>query len=241
LHQDGTNWADLRDAYGSAERIPALLDAAERSGDELGPAWNQAWSHLCHQGTVYTASYAAIPLLADICSRLPIRGYVPGLQLAGSILASTDGPSDPAAVRATYAAEIARLRDIAESALPLAESDTEFNYALEAVAAFEDLGVWQRALNYLADGEAPLVCHQCGDDLLVQLDEVPPKVATWNAADGKQDVMVIEPPEGTPEARLLDLAIIHERTAVARLLRYYFGSSVCPACGTQFDIGAAFV
>ena len=234
-----TNWAELRDAYGSAERIPALLDAAERSEDQFGPAWNDAWSHLCHQGTVYTASYAAIPLLADMCSRLPIRGYMPGLQLVGAILTSTDGPGDPTAVRATYASEISQLRDIAESALPLAESDTEFIYALEALAAFEDSGVWQRTLNYLADGEAPLICNQCGDDLLVQLDEVPPKVATWNAADGKRDVLVGDRPEGTPEARLLNLATIHNRTAVAQHLRYYFGSSACPACGAQFDIGAA--
>ena len=30
------------------------------------------WSRLCHQGTVYSASYAAIPLLADLCARAGI-------------------------------------------------------------------------------------------------------------------------------------------------------------------------
>jgi hypothetical protein len=240
LHQPMTNWAELRDAYGSAEHVPALLAAAERSGDDLGPAWNDAWSHLCHQGSVYSASYAAIPLLTDMCSRLPARGYMPGLHLAASIFSSTDGPGDPTAVRASLAGEISRLRDIAESALPLAESDTEFIYALEALAAFEDLGVWQRTLNYLADGEAPLTSNQCGDELLVQLDEDPPKVASWSAADGKTAVVAVEPLAGTPEARLWELATIHRRTAVAQLLRYYFGLSNCPACGAEFNIGEVF-
>ncbi|WP_182376886.1 hypothetical protein [Nocardioides sp. WS12] len=235
-----TNWEELRDAYGSAELVPALLAAAEESGVVFGPAWDDVWSHLCHQGTVYSASYAAVPLLADMCSRLPVRGYMPGLQLAGSILASTDGPGDPTEVRASFAAEISQLRDIAEAALPLAESDTEFIYALEALAAFEDLGVWQQTLNYLADGEAPLTCNQCGDELLVQLDDVPPKVATWHAADGKRDVVAIEAPAGTPEARLWSLATIHDRAAVAESLRFCFGSSNCPACGAQLNIAEVF-
>ncbi|MPV36827.1 hypothetical protein [Georgenia subflava] len=235
-----TNWADLRDAYGSAEKVPAMLVAAEESGVELGPAWDAAWSHLCHQGTVYSASYEAIPLLADICSRLPMRGYMPGLQLAGSILASIYGPVSPTEVRATFATAISRLRDIAESALPLAEGDPEFTYALETLAAFEDLGVWQRTLSYLADGEAPLICDPCGAELLLQLDESPPKVATWNAGDGKRDVVGMEPTHGTAEARLWGLADTHGRAAVAESLRFYFGSSTCPACGNELSIPEAF-
>lgn len=234
-----TDWAALRDAYGSAEQVPALLMAAEESGD-FGDAWDDLWSHLCHQGTVYSASYAVIPLLADLCSRLPVRGYRSGLQLAGSILASTDGPSSHAQVRATYAEAISQMRDIAEAALPLAADDAEFIYALETLAAFEDLGVWQRTLNYLADGEAPLTCGECAEELLLQLDGAPPQVATWNAAHGTRDVMATEPPAGTPEARLMFLAQMHERTAVAEGLRFYFGASTCPACGGQLQIADAF-
>ncbi len=121
-----TDWAGLRDAYGSAEQVPALLAAAEEAGSEFGPALDTAWSHLCHQDTVYGARYAAIPLLADMCSRQPVRGLTPGLQLAGSILASTDGPTNLAEVRETYASEIAALHAVAEASLVLAEDDTEF-------------------------------------------------------------------------------------------------------------------
>lgn len=235
-----TAWGELRDAYGSADGVPLLLAAAESSGEQFGPAWDDVWSHLCHQGTVYSASYAAIPLLANICSRQRPRGYLAGLHLAACIIASTDGPADTRSVRDQYAADIARLRDLAEAVLPLAENDAEFVYGLETLAAFEDRGAWQRSLNYLADGEAPLLCPSCGDDLLLQIQDLPPRVITWDSAQGVREVTPTDPMPGTDEHRLLVLAAGHGRSHVAEKLRFYFGKSRCPACGTGFFIAGAF-
>lgn len=235
-----TNWAYLSDAYGSSERVPSLLAAAGESGAEFGEAWDEVWSRLYHQGTVYSASYAALPLLAELCSRLPARGYMSGLQLAASILASTDGPESNSDVRAAFAAEIAQMRDIAETALRLAVDDTEFIYALEALAAFEDAGVWQRTLNYLADGEAPLACPHCAEELLLQMDEVPPKISTLNAGDDKHYVTACEPATGSREARLVSLAEALGRASVAQSLRFYSGASTCPACGGHLTIARSF-
>ncbi|MEI7056376.1 hypothetical protein WBG06_11210 [Nocardioides sp. CCNWLW239] len=231
-----TEWAGLRDAYGSAEQVPAILEAAELSGTEFGPAWDAAWSHLCHQGTVYSASYAAIPLLADMCSRQPVRGFIPGLQLAGSILASVDGPTNPVAVRDAYAPEISVLHAVAEASLGMSEDDTEFIYGLETLAALEDLGVWQRTLSYCAAGEAPLECRACGTELLLRFDDGSPRITSWNTEDGERDVKGAEPAAGSPEARLLDLAQVHGREAVARDLRLFFGTSTCPACAAGLKI-----
>ena len=98
-----TEWASLQHAYGTAEDVPDLLRAAEESGNEVGPAWDELWSRLCHQDTVYTASYAALPLLADIAERHEPTGYVAALDLAAAIVASTDGPMAQAIVRAEHA------------------------------------------------------------------------------------------------------------------------------------------
>lgn len=236
-----TDWADLRDAYGSAEQVPALLAAAEESGTEFGPAWDATWSRLCHQGSVYSASYAAIPLLSDMCSRQPVRGVMPALLLAGSILASADGPANPAEVRETYAPAISALHAVAEASLGMAEDDTEFIYGLETLAALEDLGVWQRTLSYIATGEAPLECRACGTELLLQFDGSPPRIVSWNAEDGKREVMGVEPAAGTPEARLLSLAEVHGRETVAHNLRLYFGSSTCPECTADLNVGDCLI
>ena len=104
-----TDWASLRDAYGSAEHVPALLAAAEEAGSDEGDPWDDMWSRLCHQGTVYTASYAALPRLAQVSRRRPPSGYVAALHLAGAIIASNDGPGESASVRQRYENEIAEL------------------------------------------------------------------------------------------------------------------------------------
>jgi hypothetical protein len=59
-----TDWADLGHAYGTAEDTPGLL--AQAAGDPDDRAWDELWSRICNQGTVYTASYAALPELAAI-------------------------------------------------------------------------------------------------------------------------------------------------------------------------------
>ena len=63
------DWRKLRHAYGGAANIPALLDQARRApagGSYRDEPWFRLWSALCHQGDVYTASYAAVPELLAI-------------------------------------------------------------------------------------------------------------------------------------------------------------------------------
>lgn len=61
LSLDDPLWGRLQHAYGPASDIPALLKQLRSStGPDEGP-WESLWSSLCHQGDVYTASYAAVP------------------------------------------------------------------------------------------------------------------------------------------------------------------------------------
>lgn len=65
------DWKLLEHAYGPAEDIPRLLeqlaeDPRPKSHYEEEP-WFTLWSSLCHQGDVYTASYAAVPHIVGIC------------------------------------------------------------------------------------------------------------------------------------------------------------------------------
>lgn len=64
LSLENPKWNELSHAYGNASDIPALLrqlasfPAETSSNDE---PWFTLWSSLCHQGDVYSASFAAIP------------------------------------------------------------------------------------------------------------------------------------------------------------------------------------
>jgi hypothetical protein len=65
-------WKKLRTAYGSAENIPALLERARHAPPGsvyTDEPWFSLWSALCHQGDVYTGSYAAVTVLVDIAAK----------------------------------------------------------------------------------------------------------------------------------------------------------------------------
>jgi hypothetical protein len=73
LELDDQRWSQLDDAYHTATKIPALIDAlyvrqepVESSEDE---PWFSLWSALCHQDDVYTASYATVPHLVGVALR----------------------------------------------------------------------------------------------------------------------------------------------------------------------------
>lgn len=57
--------------YGTVPDIPSLLRQLEANprigpGDARTEPWFSLWSALCHQGDIYTASYAAVPHLVRI-------------------------------------------------------------------------------------------------------------------------------------------------------------------------------
>ncbi|MEU2259330.1 hypothetical protein ABZ557_03425 [Streptomyces sp. NPDC019645] len=79
-----TDWSRLCDAYGSAERTPELLDClGAGAGEEV---WRELWGRLCHQGTVSSASFAAIPRLAEVARHGQSDDSSRALVLAGAIM-----------------------------------------------------------------------------------------------------------------------------------------------------------
>jgi hypothetical protein len=76
LPLDDPYWSELVHAYGKASDVPELLLAlASSTGPKTGyeeEPWYSLWSSLCHQGDVYTASYAAVPHIVKIaCEAAP--------------------------------------------------------------------------------------------------------------------------------------------------------------------------
>jgi hypothetical protein len=235
-----TDWARLRHAYGSAEDVPALLAEAEAVSGDDASVWDDLWGRLCHQGSVYTASYAALPALAAMAAQRAPAGYVVPLHLAAAIIASNDGADEATAVRRRYEDELGVLREVAERNLAHADGDVEFVYGLQALMAFEDRGVWQRHLESLADGELSLECPSCGDDLLMPLDGPEFHVASFaDASVSSTPVIPIDLADTDDAARMLRLARAHGRGDVAAKLPYLLGRATCPSCGAAFDVATA--
>jgi hypothetical protein len=236
------DWRQLRDVYGSASDVPLLLEDTAASTDWNAPCWQELWSRLYHQGSVAPASYAALPRLAEVAGARPDVAMDPALVLFASILAAADGRPETTDTRSRYAFAVAALIPVAEHKLDLVEDRTDIIYALQAIAALEDLSVWQRQLHGLADEEVELECPACGDHIYLELvgDTI---VATADPDDTRQGrvVRAAHPEDlAVPEARLLDLCQVHGHTRVAAELLHLFGQVTCPHCQTQFHVADAF-
>lgn len=78
LDLNSDRWKRLDHAYGSAGDVPELVEqlktapTRERGAEQSAP-WASLHSALCHQLTVYTASYAALPHLASLAASRPPR------------------------------------------------------------------------------------------------------------------------------------------------------------------------
>ncbi|MEI2809839.1 MAG: hypothetical protein V9F00_06440 [Nocardioides sp.] len=228
-----TDWHALRDAYGSAEALGELLD---RGNTDRREVWDELWSRLCHQGTVYTASYAALPRLAELATRRDPAGFVEPLFLATCIIASTDGQvTKTINVRAQYADTIRVLHDVAEQVVPLAGDDTDFVYRLQALLATEGSGAWGSRLEALADQELELACRNCGEQLLINLETSPSQVRQFDDASvGIMSVIPADPASLTgSEARAYQLASTHSRPQLANQMLEMFGVFECPNCHSR--------
>jgi hypothetical protein len=113
-------WDELEDAYGNACKIPALLDEAFRdkaskSDTQSGP-WFDLWSRLFHQGSVYTASYAAVPIIVEAIKKVdaPIAMDFFLLPVSIEIARHTDNaPQLPDDLSTDYLSAIRELGDLA--------------------------------------------------------------------------------------------------------------------------------
>ena len=128
-HRVSVEWSELQHAYGTAGDIPALLQDAWRAqapGDYHDEPWFSLWSALCHQGDVFTASYAAVPELIAIAEA---RHTDPRVQCECLYLAAiielersapeglTPPPEVPEELRSEYRSAIHRGATLARDAM----------------------------------------------------------------------------------------------------------------------------
>jgi hypothetical protein len=240
------DWADLTDAYGSARDIPGLLERAV--SDPRSEVWTELWSRLCHQGTVYSASFAALPALTRLAQHLSAADRVMPLVLAGAIVASTDRPHDADDPRVTHAAEVSDLIGLTEQALDdpgLIEEPATYIHLLQALLALEGVEVWGQWLDGLSDGEYEVPCPSCGSENFVvfgayghftTLDSLYMK----NADTIRVALKPKQPHELPPLGRRLHArALADGHPDLGKKLTYVFGTAQWALCGKSSEVDQA--
>jgi hypothetical protein len=241
-----TNWSQLQHAYGSAEDVPGLLDAA--SSDPQAKEWDDLWSRLCHQGTVYSASFAALPALTRIARHCSPADRQMPLILAGAIVASSDRPYGSEDPQVTRAADIAALLDLTEEALrdpALADDDNTYVYLLQAMLSFEGVDLWAEQLDGLNDEEYEVPCPACASENFVAFGQYGCFSTTDSMymRDSPSRKLPLEPQEPSQmqglARRLHARALADGHPDIAHKLTFVFGRASCADCETDFDVAEA--
>ncbi|WP_051740023.1 hypothetical protein [Kitasatospora sp. MBT66] len=227
-----TDWSQLKHAYGTAEDIPALF---ERLGAEPNDeAWSDLWSRLCHQGSVYSASFAALALLADLGSEAGKDGDN-ALVLAGAIAEAADDDA-----RDQHGAPIERLRTLAHARIRRPAEPAFYVSLLQTAMALDGVPVWSSALEGLADGSVEVFCPECEMGVFVSIGEAGyfSAVGDWEPGDPEGSPLRAAAPADLsgPARMLFDAAGEAGIDTVAVALTYLFGEGTCGECGADFSI-----
>ena len=134
-------WSALSDAYGASSSIPKLLVDAENlpedSNGQTEPYFS-LWSALCHQGDVYSASYAALPHLVRIIEANPDKFRWTLLLLVHAIEVARyegRGPTVPDDLIGSYKEALARVPAMASKLLGRDMGEEELRVILAACAS----------------------------------------------------------------------------------------------------------
>ncbi|WNG49431.1 hypothetical protein F0U60_38905 [Archangium minus] len=248
---DSPEWSVLQHAYGAASDIPELLTRLRVQPDD--EVWDELWCCLCHQYTTYSATYAALPHLADIARAQPPSARERFLNFAGVVAAWTEEEAVPAPYRADVARAMESFRALAGEALLLHRYEqSAFIYLLEAFAALHGLRKLGRQLSRLDDGELECLCPHCEAHLLILVETPAFQLTTEDPAPSshakKTSVVPASSnaPPWTPSllhhvdvASLRALAAHAGHDQVAEWLRQLEGTGSCPACGGSFELLSA--
>ncbi len=153
LSLDSPRWDALEHAYGRAGNIPALLKQLESLPSSEGESepWFSLWSSLCHQGDVYTASFAAVPHVIACLQRAPGKAGFSYFQFPAwvEICRQAKGVEIPKDLVEPYFSALKKLpRLVAEAADQ--EWDAGFlACALSAIAAAKGFGTIAEAVQEL--------------------------------------------------------------------------------------------
>jgi hypothetical protein len=230
-----TDWSTLSDACGSADHVPALLDRFEADASGV---WSELMDHLCPQlDTAFSASFAALPRLADLASRCGEEDRESVLLAAGAIMACAPSDSD---VFKVFSAPIADLHRLTDQCLREAGDPENYVPLLQCLLSLEGVEIWDRCLEGLQTGEYEVDCPYCGVNMFIVVG----KDSCFSASDdySLRDVERVPLRPAKPEEleglakRLHDRTLADGQQLVARGLPYVFGRATCPDCGTACEV-----
>lgn len=145
LGLNNSRWQRLDHAYGPARDIPDLLREMQtapmpEAGDWRAEPWFALSGSVCHQFTVYSASYATVPHLVRLAEARPTRDRLWFVSLAATIEICRHqlmAPLIPGDLVDAYDAAIARAAELTLECLALDWDANPYRELLGSLAALQ--------------------------------------------------------------------------------------------------------
>jgi hypothetical protein len=254
LNLDSSRWRELSHVYGAAGDVPELLRRLEV--DPSGEVWERLWSCLSHQGSVYPASYAAVPHVVRIAEKLPISKQTMHWVLVGSIArGSLQGMRSlaPEDLKSDFEASLAQAGPSVLRILKEKPGDEgKVLHLLKALVSIRGCGELADILEGVLDKELETTCPDCDVPLYVHVQDENIYISTQEPGghpdpdrtfiEGKSeklhqaDVRLEDVVPGNGESWLPGLAEKSGESALAGRLSALYGKATCPDCGRVFVV-----
>lgn len=231
-------WSDLTHAYGSAADLPGLFDAlVPDAGAEV---WGELWSRICHQETVYSASFPSLRVLHQCASTWGSGERAMPLVLAGAIIASRDAPENREALLEPFAQLLPSFLEMTLDELRVPTSTrADVISLLEAALAFKGDRVWSHCVSFLDAGEANIECGRCGNEVCLSLADygffVVPSGWLPETDYPKRAFLPGVAPLRAPGQWLLEAAESSAHPELQVWLPYLFGKASCLECNAELE------
>lgn len=244
LPLDSPRWNLLAGAYnaGGSDVVKQLEEIAANNDSE----YEELFQNICHQHTVCTLSYAAVPHLVAAAKKTPNSEFRDELLfLAASVCTGHFvGNKAPADIENWYKESVDEARELAIDVLNSAKLSYP-SWSLWSIVALSFLDEVAHALESLCvDEEFELTCPECNTDFLLY-----PKMAQLVIETENHLVVKSGPAEGSKWSGVYNwlselVAGNPELEKESLFLPSLFGIATCPGCGKEvslLDYQAIFV
>jgi hypothetical protein len=244
LQLDSAYWSELTHAYGKATDVPSALTKLASGDDE---ALGQLFGSVCHQGSVYSASFAVFPHLlriAEEASAADIRADI--LALAGAIATSKDNRCDKplrADIKSEYESSLSRALNLMLATLQEPIEPATAVYVLQAAAGLKGFVALEHVLSGFVDEEFCIQCPNCESELYIWPSDVGLTIAAEDPVRSPETPRTAVQPgplQGSPHANayhwLIEVGGGAALSKIGHRLAHLFGLGRCPSCAQEFSL-----
>lgn len=237
LPLDSPVWNELECAHGSAAGIPDLIKTVcDPALDEskTRDVWSGVWDSLCHQDSVYSATYAAVPHFAGFIPQASLVWRLELLLFTGRVLAYGALVGKPLSVKLIEGFSQVVDKIAAASTATISEAKKQnllsnypsSNIAQSYLALQFGCDPTVQLLQSIIDNDMQIkvLCPGCDETNIVEIDSLKPNETTAALPDDESVSA------GTKLASELDDAVLERRIASLR------SNLSCKNCSVEFTV-----